>query len=265
MPTPSSAADWCEYFTSNGGRLLPLPWDRGPTATPAELAAVGKSLARFQLGESSEGRSLLAAAEEHAAATGDPAYRTAIRLFMAEEHRHSRDLGRYLEAAGVPLLRRHWADGVFRRLRKGAGLETVLTVLLTAEIVAKVYYRAVRAATGCPLLRAVCTQLLRDEAMHVRFHLERLALLRTGRSRWRVAVTAARWRVLFAGTCGVVWATHAAALRAGGYDRRRFLTAAWAEFAKGERLIAGTRVPDEGRRTPSNPADTRLFARPSRE
>jgi hypothetical protein len=247
LPPPRSSREWLAYFEINAHRLLPLPWEQGPSPTAEELAAIASSLQQFQLGESSEGQWLLRAAAEYAEQTGDPDYLPAIQLFIAEEQRHARDLGCYLTAAGVPLLGWNWVDGIFRRLRRAAPLEQVLVVLLTAEMIAKVYYRAIHQATGCPLLRSLCAQLLRDEVRHVEFHQERLALLRAGWSRGRVGWAIFRHRVLYAGTCLVVWLTHASAFRAGGFGFARFWREAWREFARGVRHMGPERAGACGR------------------
>ena len=44
----------------------------------------------------------------HAADTGDATYVQALRLFMAEEYRHARDLGRVMDLAGIPRVGRTW-------------------------------------------------------------------------------------------------------------------------------------------------------------
>lgn len=235
--SPRSTTDWLAYFMRNDATLLNIPWPRGADVTLAELGALAASLRQFQLGESSEGRHLLHAAADYAEQIGDPDYLAVIRLFIAEEQRHARDLGRFLTAAGVPLLRADWTDGVFRGLRRLAGLEAILCILLVAELIANVYYRAIRAASQSVTLRILCTQLLRDERMHVRFHLERVAILRRDRSRGRVAAAVFTHRVLFVGTCIVVWLQHRRALRAGGYGGRRFLREVMREFRAAVRLM----------------------------
>jgi hypothetical protein len=146
---------------------------------------------------------------------------------VAEENRHARDLGRFLDAAGIPRLRRHASDRVFRRLRHVAGLELSLAVLLTAELIAQVYYAAVRRATGSALLRQICKQLLKDESAHVRFQCEQLARIRAARPRWKEAAARFLQRILFAGTCVVVWLSHGRAMRAGGLSYGRFWKTAW--------------------------------------
>jgi hypothetical protein len=232
-----SSARWCAYFEANGKALLDIPWNDDIQLTQAERATIARSLQDFQLGESSDGHNLLRAAREYAAESGDAAYPEAIRLFIGEEQRHAGDLGRFLIRAGIPLLGRSWTDTVFRWMRRRAGLELFITVLVTAEMIGKIYYKSLRKATGCPLLRRLCEQLLRDEMKHIRFHVERLALLRQGRRRWKVLWAQGWHRFLFGGTCLVVWWRHGRVLRAGGYGFRRFWREAWNEINAAQRPI----------------------------
>jgi hypothetical protein len=227
---PWSAERWRAYYEANAEALLPLPWGGGAALPDAERDALAASLQDFQLGESSEGHHLLRRGAEYAAREGDPAYLDALRLFVREEQRHSRDLGRFLTLAGLPLLGRSRLDGLFRWLRHRGGLEQAITVLLTAETVGKVYYAAVYRATSSVLLRRLCAQLMRDEVQHVRFHAERLALLRRGRPLWRTRCRRAWHRLLFAGACVAVWAKHRRAFRAGGLGLGPFWRACWREM-----------------------------------
>ena len=236
-PVRWSSARWSAYFQANARSLLDIPWDEPVGLTEAERATIGRSVQDFQLGESSDGHNLLRAARAYAERSGDPAYPEAIRLFIGEEQRHARDLGRFLTKAGIPVLARSWTDTVFRWLRHRAGLELFLTVLLTAEMIGKVYYKALRKATGCPLLRRLCEQLLRDEMKHIRFHVERLALMRRDRPRWKVIWAQAWHRFLFGGTGLVVWWKHRPVFKAGGYRFRRFWAEAWSEINAAQRPI----------------------------
>ena len=214
----SDSAEWLHHFEANRTQLLEIPWHLGPDLSPAARAAVAGSLAEFQRGESSEGRHLIRYAEAYARAWGDPDYVPAIRLFIAEEQRHARDLGRFLTMNGVPLAKRSFADAVFRRLRNLVGsLEASIAVLILAEIIAQVYYTALRKATDSVVLGRLCDQIIRDEAFHVRFQAELLGKLRARRGRALLAATMLGQRLLFAGTCMVVWCFHARALRRGGF------------------------------------------------
>jgi hypothetical protein len=230
-PTPRSSAEWVAYFRDNAARLLAVPWDSGAGLTADERALVAESLPTWQLGESSDGARLLAVAQAHADATGDPAFVEVIRLFIGEEQRHAADLGRFLDRAGIPRKTRQWGDAVFRALRHLMNrLEVAARVLLVVEVHALLYYAAVRRATGSAVLRAACRQILRDEVAHVRFQCELLALLQRGRPRGVRALAEGLHRVLFAGTTLVIWAGHRRALRAGGFRFRTFWRSAWAKM-----------------------------------
>jgi hypothetical protein len=229
---PWSSVRWCCYYHDDAERLLPLPWRRGAELTDEERAAVLPSVQDFQLGEQSEGRHLIRRAASYAERADDPEYLEAVRLFVAEEQRHAATLGRFLDLAGAPRLAGSRLDSAFRLLRRLAGLELCIAVLLTAETIGKVYYQGLRRAIGSVLLRRVCEQLLRDEVMHMRFHAERLAILRRGRARWRVRAAHAWHRLLFGGTCLLVWIKHRRALRAGGFGLRTFWRACRREAAR---------------------------------
>lgn len=234
LPSVRSSAEWVAYFRANAGQLLPIPWEIGAAgASPEELAEIAGSLAGWQLGETSDGSRLLAAARHHATSVDDPDYVEAIRLFTREEQRHGADLGRFLVSAGVPLKGWDSGDAVFRLFRHlFRRIEVWVTVVILVEVHALLYYAAVRRATGSTVLRRVCDQILRDEVPHVRFQCERLAMLRRGRSRVGRALTAAVQRVLFTGTTLAIWAGHRRALRAGGYTFRRFWSGSWAKMRR---------------------------------
>jgi hypothetical protein len=162
----------------------------------------------------------------------------AIQLFIKEEQRHAEWLGRFLAIEQLPAIRHSWADRVFRRLRRGSSLEVAISVLRTAEILAQVYYAALRAATASPLLQALCRQVLRDELAHVRFQSERLALLSAGRSRPAQALTALLQRGLFAAASLVVWRNHRPVFACAGLD----FPAYWARCRRAyERAAPGSR------------------------
>ena len=233
MPLPYCAAQksrrWMEYFQGNARRTS-LPWDDPYHLTSAERRAVARSMQQFQLGEGANGCGLLRRAEAHARRAQDPYFLDALRLFIAEEQRHSSYLARFLARQGVPLLRSHWVDSVFRRFRKFAGLEVCAGVLVTAELIAVPYYRALHNATQSPLLRALCRQILRDEAQHLRFQASILARQRIRRSRLLRRFCNHLHRLFFLGTLVVVWFEHRPVFCCGGYLFRRFLTECRLQF-----------------------------------
>lgn len=231
LPVVWSSAQWVAYFRANAANLLVVPWEAGAGVTAAELEVVVKSLRAWQLGETSDGAHLLAAAERYAAKTGDTDFVEAAKLFIAEEQRHGATLGRFLDLAGMPRLRWYWGDTLFRMFRHFlARIESCATVVTIVEVQALLYYAAVRRATGSAVLRKICEQLLRDEIPHIRFQCERLAMIHRGRSgalRW---FTAGVHRVLFTGITMAVWLGHRRALRAGGFTFRRYWRTAWSKM-----------------------------------
>lgn len=226
-----SSEEWVAYFEANSKRLLTIPWEAGAGLTPEELSLVAGSLPSWQLGESSDGARLMAAARLHAASTGDPAFVDVVQMFIKEEQRHGGDLGRFLDLAGVPRKTWDWGDAVFRRVRHLiTRMELACCVLITVEIHALLYYAAIRRATGSEVLRRICQQILVDEIPHIRFQCERLAILHRGRPRILRSLTLAAHRVLFGGVTLAIWFGHRRALRAGGFTFGRYWRTSWAKM-----------------------------------
>jgi hypothetical protein len=225
-----ASAAWVEHFSRSLSREDIVRGDTNILLPEVERDAIASSVQEFQLGESSEGRHLISAANRYAADSGDFDYVTALRLFIAEENRHAKELGRFLDLAGIPRVGHSMTDTVFRFMRRRAGLELSIAVLVTAEIIAKVYYAALCDATGSRTLQHLCTQILRDERHHVIFQAQRIALLRAGRSRWSIFVRVALHKLLLAGTCVIVWRRHGRAMRGGGMRFVQFWKLTWREM-----------------------------------
>ena len=242
---PASSSHWLTFFRTNASTPDRIPWADHPTLSLDEYVAVVGSILEFQLGESSEGRHLQAAADRYALSNGDAAYATAIRLFIREEQRHAGYLGRLLAAEGVALELRTWADSIFRKLRHLGGLETTICVLLTAEIIAQVYYGALRRATRSPVLRAICRRVLADEAAHVRFQAERLAMLRRPAVGW-IGLCLVLQRVLFGAALVVVWVNHGPVFRRGQLGLAGFWRAGWRAFDRAAKRMDPRRYSWDG-------------------
>lgn len=226
-----TSLEWREYYERNANSLLEIPWDSGAELTDDERDAVTSSIQGFQAGESSEGHHLYRYATTYAAKSGDHAYLAAVKLFIAEEQRHARDLGRFLRQNDIPPIRTTFPDRVFRKLRHlFGGLEISIAVLVTAEIIAKVYYTALQQATKSAVLQTLCEQILHDERKHIEFQAEQLGKLRYHRKRPLYRLTMGVQRLLYGGTCLVVWRFHKKAFRQGGFNFRRFWRACWVEF-----------------------------------
>jgi hypothetical protein len=213
---------WLELFTTRARTLdirRPDPDDR---LTPEEVARIGASLGTFQLGEQSEGRTLLAFAAAFARERGIPALPEVTALFIREEQHHAAQLREFMLTSGIPLKRKSWTDSIFRRLRKLAGFEAAVTVLVTAEMIGFVYYRALARATGSRCLKTICRQMCADESVHLRYETQLLLALRGQRAPViRRAVELAH-RVLLTVSARIVFHDHRCVLRHVGYDVRGF-------------------------------------------
>ncbi len=230
-----TSREWLDYFQGNARARMDICWKRGTGITDEERDAIAASVQEFQLGESSDGRCSLAIARRYAEQSGDHDYPEALAVFFREEGMHADMLGRFLDLAGLPRLSRSWRDSAFRKLRRCFNLEVLLVFLLVAELIAKVYYRALRSATGSPVLRRICSQILRDEKPHVQFHLERLAHIRRFRPRWLNLIAIETHRGLFLSVCLVVWLKHGGAMRRGGFGFGRYFRQCRREFSEAAR------------------------------
>jgi hypothetical protein len=209
---------WLNYFERNQKSRLPVPWENGIEVESQLRAPLIRSLQKFQLGESGEGRKL----KNHARKTGDANYAAAIDLFIKEEQEHARLMGKILHELNVPLLARHWSDSCFIFMRQLFGLHQELMVLLLPEMIAKRYFRALHDGTRDSVLRAVFAQIAQDESGHLAFHVEYLRRVFEKMSFTKRILVLVIWRIAFRGTCMAVMLDHRAVLRAVGISPRQF-------------------------------------------
>jgi hypothetical protein len=214
--------DWILYFKRNEQQLLKIIWNDASTLTSLDFKVIAGSIRIFQLGESSEGKHLIRQAQTYANQINDSSLENCIKHFISEEQRHAAYLERFMCITKIPIAKKHWSDHAFRLLRRFWNLETSLAVLLTAELVARVYYRALFAATESPLLKQICRQLLRDEVMHIYFHTDLLRQIRSAHSRPFCFLWNAVYRFFYSGTLIAVWTGHARVLKAGGFSFPHF-------------------------------------------
>ena len=223
-------ADFTAYFQANQNRYAGLAWDDPHQLTARELRAVRSSLQTFQRGESSEGHFLYGRAKR----LGDADYLAAMRLFIKEEQTHAAVLGRFLDQQGIPRLTGHWLDAIFRGLRRVLSLEHTLRVLLVAEVVAAVYYRALYQATSSGLLQQISRRIVLDEEMHLVFQCVALRRLAAGRRPALAWLGRQAYRLLMAGAGLAAYLNSRALLRAGGYRLGSFLAALADEYGRVE-------------------------------
>lgn len=221
---------WFTHFSLRSMTCLYVSTTPTCQLTPTEVATVTKSLQQFQLGEGSDGRRLLERGRNYALPKGDPTFVDALSLFIKEEQQHSRYLASFMESQGIPLASKHWVDSTFRRLRGLGGLELSLTVLLTAELIAIAYYRALLNATNSSTLKIICRRILEDEAAHLRFQSSMAARVAWSPQGVVQEVLLTLHLLFLLGTIILVWTQHRAVFKAGGYSFRRFTKETVFEF-----------------------------------
>jgi hypothetical protein len=222
---------WNEYFAANASGGREILCDEQIELTEQEKRRIGKSIAAFQIGEYSEGKGLLKAAEKFAARIDNDELVRITRLFIAEEQAHALLLKKFMTIHNIEPLKGHWTDAVFRGLRKHVGFELSITVLITAEIIALIYYRALRANTNSELLKKICNKILADESSHVSYESELIRHIRDARPRMYGRVMNVLHATLFSGTTIVVYWSHRKVLNHGGYRFHEFWKACWGEFS----------------------------------
>jgi hypothetical protein len=229
--SPGDLEIWLNHFEHHALRPRRVPHGLSDVLAPDELLLIASSIATFQLGEQSEGRTLLRAAERFARTHELPHLVRIIDLLIREERRHASLLRAFMQDHRMPLKSVDWTDRAFRRIRRLAGLRLYLGVLISAELIGTVYYRALESATNCRRLQVLCRTLVADELAHVGFESQLLLALRPGRSAPSRAMTRSVHLIFFAGTAVVVWSTHRSLLRRAGHSARSFLRACLAQYA----------------------------------
>ena len=223
-------AIWLNHFEYHAGRTLPVADGLPDELTASERALIARSIATFQLGEQSDGAALKRTVQRFAAAHELPALARIIELFVTEQQRHAALLLDFMRTHGIKARKRDWTDQVFRSLRQLGGIELCVSVLITAELIGNVYYRALEAATGCQRLKVLCRTLVADELAHVGFESQLLLALRARRGALGRTLARLAHRALFHATATVVWTTHRRVLEQAGLSLESFLNACLEQY-----------------------------------
>ena len=227
---------WFTHFSLRSMTALHVSRCAARQLTERERGTIAPSIQQFQLGEGARGQRLLERGQKFGRSANDPLFAGALELFIREEQQHSRYLAAFMESQRIPRLQRHWIDSIFRALRGLAGLELALTVLVTAEIIAVPYYRALRGATGSPILKTICTRILEDEGSHLKYQASMLARIPSLRSHLLQQAVKKLHGFFLLGTVLIVWQEHGDVFRAAGYDFRGFRAETMSEFSAWDRL-----------------------------
>lgn len=235
---------WLTHFSLRSMTALHVSSRAAVQLTEKERCTIAPSIQQFELGERSPGRRLLKRGRQYGRSVNDPLFAEALEIFIKEEQQHSRYLAAFMQSQSIPLLKTHWIDTVFRKLRGLAGLELSLSVLVTAELIAMPYFRALRNATGSPILRMICIRILEDEANHLKFQASMLGRLGFARRRIVQRAMDELHRLFLLGTIRVVWIEHGPVLKAADYTLKKFEEETLAEYLQWKRMRLPAAAPE---------------------
>jgi hypothetical protein len=222
---------WLAHFRSQAAHPRQVPTTLDDTLSARERRLIETSIATFQLGESSAGAQLRRAVHAHRPGPDSQALVEIFDLFIAEEQRHAHLLGEFMQDHEIALRQHALTDQVFRHLRHRGGLEARLRILVTAEIIGIVFYRALEVVTDCRRLQILCRTLVADELVHVAFESQLLLAMKSGRPDIRRLLLGAWEQCVIAGAALVVWATHRRLLKSAGYGPLLFLRDCRSQYA----------------------------------
>ncbi len=212
---------WYYYFKGNLDHLDLINFHTAPCLTSYEKNIIWSSIQQFQKGENSEGKHLI----QHAKNYNNENYLDTIKLFIKEEQMHARLLGEFMAIEKIPKIRSHWIDSGFRWIRNLMGLELSVTVLVTAEIIAAVYYQGLKAATNSGLLVQICNRLLKDETKHLEFQAYTIAHINQYKGYLHRSIKKYLHLGLVLATLLLVWLQHQKVLTNGGFGLTSFFKA----------------------------------------
>jgi hypothetical protein len=215
-----NSQQWLNYYQNNRNNRPEPKWNLPSSLDDRTQYFLAHSLSHFQLGETGEGKFLLAQAR--ARVPDDVSYHDALRLFIAEEQEHARLLERLVLRFGGKTIQRHWTHSLFRLVRHALGFKFEIQLLVIAELVGTAYYRLLQARARDPVLEEACALILKDEAQHVDFHADwfgdfQSRLLPLERAGW-----SAQFQILFGVATQVAWMDHKAGLAIAGANHREF-------------------------------------------
>jgi len=221
---------WETHFKTNL-QLQRIDWNQQPSITEEEKKEILYSLKAWQLGETSDGKHLLAAAKRYANKIEDHHYTRAVAQFIKEEQKHGSNLGKYLDAIGEARSKKDLGDTLFRKIRYfNTSMELWTVTVIIVESAAQIFYQALSDATQCNLLKSICKDILIDEAHHIKFQNERLHQIFQRKRFYNKAFSIGWYGLLFFGTIHAIWLGHGKAFRAGGVNKQEFMRRMYYKF-----------------------------------
>ncbi len=227
-----TSKQWFDYYQSNLKNER-INWLQQPSITPQQTRTILKSLQAWQLGETSDGNNLIKACTKYAITIDDPFYVKAMQLFIKEEQKHGNNLGRYLDMIGQPRIEKNWGDSLFRKARHfNTNMESWTIAVIIVESAAQVFYQSLKDATNCALLKEICTDILIDEAPHIRFQQERLLNIFRSKTILGRYVAFYGYKYFWLFTSLVVWFAHRQLFKAGNNSFNKYWRKMGIKFEK---------------------------------
>lgn len=218
--------EWLSYFRHNNSLRPFVKLPDEIEIDPALREPLVRSLQRFQIGETGDGKHL----KRFAARMGDADYGECIDLFIKEEQGHGQVLAEVIRSLNGTLITWHWTDLVFILLRRMLGLKTEIFILLIAEVVGKCFYKAVADKVNNDLIRDVFSLIVLDEIAHLSFHSQFLFTQLKSKSFVKKAVVHYAWSAIFYTACFVFILDHRKTLSALGLTPAEFVERCSREF-----------------------------------
>jgi hypothetical protein len=248
-------AKWIEHFIRNRANRIEPEWSAPMTLSPRHLAAVLPSIEQFQLGDGGGACRLIAFnAERFRGQSAD--IRRLVDLWFGEEAEHARLLGCAVDRLGGHRIQSHWSFTAFCQVRRLLGVRFELQVLTLTELVSTAYYRVLQRHIDDAPVRAMCSLIMRDEAGHVAFHRDRLAVMSRCIRGPGVAAWALQFWLCGYGAASVLWSSHGRALGALGVTRAEYFHEVRREISRFVRLMLARRrrlyASERFSRAPSN-------------
>jgi hypothetical protein len=223
-----SAEYWLAYFQKNKASKVEIRFASSLVLTEAIRLPLIKSLQRFQIGETGEGKHL----KKFASTTNNTTYEKCIDLFVKEEQSHAGILAQMIQALDGELISWHWSDLAFIALRRMLGLKTEVLIVLIAEIIGKAFYKL--CATNLPntQMSDAFSLVVLDEIGHLEFHCAFLNDHMRTRTLFLRKFVQLAWGAIFYSACLVFITDHRKSLRALNTEPGAFFEICKKDFAR---------------------------------
>jgi len=232
---PFDAQLWLNYFERNKDVRSMIELPQRIILPEALSTPLLRSLQRFQIGETGEGKHL----KKFARRLGSAEYYQCVDLFIKEEQGHGQILAEAILALNGTLLQWHWSDLCFIVLRRLLGLKTELFIILIAEIIGKCFYRCVSDKITNQSLSNAFAIIVCDEIAHLRFHSEFLGRQLASAPWYLKYFVHYAWSMIFYTACFVFVLDHRQTLQALEVSTPDFIADCSREFQRSSRCALG--------------------------